>query len=114
MCATVLVLKTGQGKVRVEPSVPDGNFRKHLPPIVSVEVDRLLAECRSNPMRAQRDYILGSFHVDDDGSVWELDESFNCDSAVMTSVSAIDIMAKGKTIRVVYVHDKMFLFEVER
>ncbi len=111
-CITLIVLDAGSGKVRVAPSVPDGNFRKHLPLIVSTEVDKLLAECKSNPLKARRDFLLGEFLIADDGTVAQLADSFNCDSAVMTTVSAIDITAMGKTIRVVYVYDEMFLFEI--
>ena len=112
-CATLLVLNAQPGKVRLKPPVKDGNFRAHLPQIVSDEVDRLLAECQQNPRRARRDYLPGDFWVSPEGGeVMNIENTFNCDSAVLTTISAIDITAKGKTIRAVYVHDTLFLFEM--
>lgn len=112
-CITLLVLRSGKGAVRFKQSVPDGDFRKHLPQIVSEEVHRLLAECEKNPQKTRRDYTGGQFDIGADGVVMEIEGFFNCDSAVLISLSAIDIAAGGRTIRAAYVHDTLFLFEKE-
>lgn len=113
-CTTLLVLNAGKEKVRFDPSVRDGDFRSHLPQIVSDEVDRLLAECLKNPGKKRRDYLIGDYLIATDGTIVQLENSFNCDSAVMTSISAFDIAAGNRAIGVAYVHDALFLFEVAK
>jgi hypothetical protein len=112
ICTTLVVLNSGRVNVSVSPSLRDGNFREHLPPIVSTEVDALLSACRLNPSAVRPDYLHGDYVVANDGTVMTFEDSFNCDSAVLTSISAIDIALKGKSIRAVHVQDKLFLFEV--
>jgi hypothetical protein len=113
-CSAIIVLNSGDQKARIRSSFRDGDYKKHLPQMVSDEVARLSAKCEKLGSRARSHFLLGFFALTEDGRVVQDSDAFFCESAVMTSISSIDVTLKGSTIRIASVYNKIFLFEVSK